>query len=210
MTGAYLKLYKSLSSALDKSYRSVVEQISTKFDLEYLPTLYVIPFVVERMTPIPGTSESLKVTYFNFTTVNANELSRLAIYTSVEFLRKFPNYVRAGLGHELAHIIVEKEAIREFPTRDLDPFRDPTQEEATKEIRKDEIVEMFPEPLRAEILEWDGLSRQSHTMFLLCRDALVVDFSVFDSEVFDGMYDDILEKLRKGDRKTRLTSLREP
>jgi hypothetical protein len=27
---------------------------------------------------------------------------------------------------------------------------------------------------------------------------LVVDFSVFDNEVFDGMYDDILEKLRKG------------
>jgi len=106
--------------------------------------------------------------------------------------------------------MVEKEAIREFPTKDLAQFRGPTQEEATKEIRKDAIVEMFPEPLRAEILEWDGLSRQSHTMFLLCRDALVVDFSVFDSEVFDGMYDDILEKLRKGDRKTRLTSLREP
>src|SRR2546428_13916245 len=106
MTGAYLKQYKSISSVLSESYRSVVEQVSTKFDLEYVPTVYVIPFVVQRDSMSPVTSKPPKITYFNLTAFDTDDPSHLAIYSSIEFLKKFPKYIRAGLGHELAHVIV--------------------------------------------------------------------------------------------------------
>jgi hypothetical protein len=77
-----------------------------------------------------------------------------------------------------------------------DIFRNPEDLEQMKEVRKDEIVELFPEPLRSEVEKWDNLSNQETTKNVLCRDAFIISMDVFKDIVFDGRFNDLAEALK--------------
>lgn len=108
LEGPYLRKYSLVSAAVKEGYRQALDAVADKARLPYAPNVYVVPFVVEKQSPIPGTGRSLRLTYFNFAFLDVDNFERHAIYSPLDFHERFPSYVAAGFGHELAHFIAEE------------------------------------------------------------------------------------------------------
>jgi hypothetical protein len=183
LEGAYLKRYQRISRHVDKAYVSLIEQLEQKVPLPYWPVAYVTPFVVQMKTTLPGTGQSLHRTFFNLTHPDVQDFNRMAVYTTIEFLEKFPEFTMAGLGHEFAHLIAEKGFVK-LSLEDILAEANPLLAIQKKEARKDSALRLFPPNLQNLIQIWDKLSTRKSTELTVLRDAWPVDYETFQDIVF--------------------------
>jgi hypothetical protein len=184
LEGAYLKRYEKIAKDVERLYSSLIRDIKSKVPLTYFPTVYITPFVIKKKTPIFGTGQSVYRTFYNLTYVDVENFDRMAVYSTIEFLEKFPKFIQGGLGHELAHFVAEK-GMAGTSADDILRELDPLQAIHTKEARKDEALGLFPEELKNLIRTWDKLSAEKSTAQTLLENAWPVDFDVFEEIVFD-------------------------
>src|SRR5260370_26795882 len=137
LEGPYLKRYETIAKSIEKVYEQVVKSVSKS--LQYVPTVYVTPYVIQRKRVLEGTGFSLYETFFNLNFLDPDDLHRRALYSTIEFFEKFPKYVPAGFGHEIAHQI--SEGNRKLTKRDLLlEGEDPTRAIEEREARKNEAL----------------------------------------------------------------------
>ena len=175
----YLKRYKRIANSVESRYAEVVTSVKTH--LPYSLNVYVTPFVIEDTEKL-GPRTTFRA-YFNLNFYEPDDLSHRAIFTTLEFLEKFPQYIPAGFGHELAHQIAEGD--RKMTKRDLElQLRNPLQAKEEQETRKNKALDLFPKQLQGLIHEWDMLSSEKSTAQMLLKNAWKVPMIKFEKRVY--------------------------
>lgn len=181
LAGKFVKRFKEIETNVVASYKLAIDSLVDKSLLPYVPTVRVTPFVVVKVRK--GKGVLFKQTYYGFTFVDVDDFEKSAIYPSLDFLEKFPNYVAAGLGHELGHVIAfgrERVTLKEM----AEVLVAPLQAEKRKEAEMKKVLDAFDPKFRAIIVEWNGVSTNKDSKEFLVENAWQVNTDFFQSYVF--------------------------
>jgi hypothetical protein len=169
---------------VERAYREAVDSIGKELVLPYEPTLYIIPFVVQKKIPSLTPGKSYLRTNLAFTFFDVDDFAKLGIYIPVTMLTLFSDYISGQICHELAHVIREAQT-RIVGKKDIALIlSDPVGADQNKEKRKDETIERFPKTLRDQTGEWDRLSKEPQTISRVRKEAWIAEWDIFESVVF--------------------------
>jgi hypothetical protein len=91
LKGQYLKRSEKIRLKVQGEYANVFSCVQDPSKIPYAPRLYMIPFVVtkeQRRGSVP-----FKLTYYNLLYIDPKEFDKFALFSSLDFLEKFPRYV---------------------------------------------------------------------------------------------------------------------
>lgn len=194
LTGKFLKRFKKVEENTCSSFKRAMEGLNDKNRLSYTPPLRVTPFVVVKLKIIRGTT--YRQTYYAFTTLDTANFDRFAIYPSLDFLEKFPNYVAAGLGHEIGHVIAFGSKLKVTKEEILEQLADPIKAEKRKEDEMERSLQAFNEGFRREVVEWNGVGQNRDFKAFLVEKAWIQNQDQFET-FFLGKSRKLLDEYRQ-------------
>jgi hypothetical protein len=160
----------------------VFSSIKEPTKLPYIPVVYVISWV--PMKELRSGSTIARLYHYNLIFVDPKNFERYAIFSTLNFLDRFQDYIGGGLGHEVAHIIQVKGKIEVELLQIFQYIKDPIQAEGKKEVDAKEFYELFNEPVQSTIRKWNELSKYQEIMDEVAYDAEIVNMKRFCELIF--------------------------
>lgn len=191
----------------EKAYQIALDHLANPSRLPYVPKVFIFPYLLAKVTE---TSLGIaRVTYFAFTTLDPDDLTKLAVFPTV-YIKRLPRKgVASILAHELAHVIFKGgrvEAAWDYlPKRLLQGFVGMYK---AQEANATSAYEVFNEPVKNWLLEWDQRVAQKRDKEILTKGAEYMNYD----EVLDNILgperaqDFIEEQIRKFKEKRRMTN----
>lgn len=156
LTGKSLKRFESIRQTVVEAYEQVINSLIDKSVLPYYPTLYPTPFMLVKEYRI-GSSLARRY-FYSITYPDANDFNKYAIYSTLNFLDRFPNYLVGGIGHEIAHVIVLKGRVEITKDGIVSVLRDRLSYIEAQEVSGESAYVYFAESTRAIIKEWNAIN----------------------------------------------------
>ena len=181
LTGKFLKRFQRIQQDVAASYTLALDSLSDKSRLPYPPVVRVTPFVIVKYRRSGGSL--YRQTYYAFTFVDVENFDRFAIYPSLDFLEKFPNYVAAGLAHELGHVMAFNNQSVSIESM-VEVIATPLKAERRKEEDMVKALEAFDPKFKEVIIEWNGVSLNKDSKEFLVENARQVTGDQFESLMF--------------------------
>lgn len=152
--------FKKVQNKVEKSYQDALSSSPINFSKsEYLPKIYVIPFV--RKVVLPDS----KIFVFNEVLPDASEKKRYAIFPSLPFLEVIESkFITAIFAHELCHII----DFARYPNRTKELWKkhkgNARLTHRELDNKAEEYYKHFKEPVRTWLHELDEESNKNSTL----------------------------------------------
>jgi hypothetical protein len=182
LAGEDLARYGRIESIVKTEYAEVLASIKDPAKLPYTAVIYVIPWVL--IQEVKRGSMTARGYHYNLIFVDPKNFERYAIFSVLNFLDRFQDYISGGLGHEVAHIIQTKGRIELELPEIYRYIENSLQVEMKKEVDAEEFYDLFNEPIRSAIRKWNKLSKYPEIKKEVCYDAEVVDMKKFLRLIF--------------------------
>lgn len=150
----------------------VLSSITESAMIPYIPVVYVMPFVIFKINQTK--LGKFRVWYYNMLGIDPSDFKRYAIFTSINFIEKFPKYGAGGLGHEVAHLLQTKGEVK-VSVELLKQTIDNPVVNGKKEQDAERFYDYFKEPIKSLIKRWNYLSSCKEIKEELIHDAQTLD-----------------------------------
>jgi hypothetical protein len=173
---------------LELAYKQVVSSLSDKSVIPYYPNLYPVPFMIAKRYRVRF--YLTEVLFYSLTYPDAKDFHKFAIYINIGLIKKFPNFLRGVIGHEIAHVIASGGKV-ELTKEDLALIRkDRLSYIKAKEKSAESIYPKFTESLQSKIKEWNIQSTRKDIQDSVAKGAQLVNQERFDKLIFGDKLED--------------------
>jgi hypothetical protein len=173
LKGDDINRFEKIRLVIENEYSKVLSSINEPARVPYIPTVYVIPWIVTREIA------HMRRFYYSQMSFDPKDFERWAIFSSLNFLERFQDHIAGGLGHEIAHFLQTKGKVKISRKMLIQQMEDPYYAEARKEREAEEAYGFFKEPVKSMIRKWTMLSRYREI-----KDEVIFGAEIIDSDRF--------------------------
>lgn len=186
------KFDKGRRFMVEKAYRMALDHMVKPDELPYPPAVYVFPCIV-RETVKTG-NQRLRRTFDNMTFPDPEDVTRLAIFTSIYTVKRLPlKWVATSMAHEFSHIIEASGSV--FSGLKYTKVRMEKGYVAmveTQERAASNVYEHFKEPIKSWLQQWDKeIEKYKKT---LTEGACFIEYNQFAKKVLGEKHDKFMKE----------------
>jgi hypothetical protein len=177
-----LERFENIEKTIELAYNRVVESLTEKSVLPYMPNIYPVPFMIAKTYTIHATV--VRVLFYSIVYPDKSNFERLAIYPTLTLIERLPDDLIGTIGHEIAHIIALKGKVNISKSDIYSVLRNREDYAKIKEKKAEAAYMYFNEPVLSMIIKWDHVSMQKEIVEIVLKDVQLISQQHFDRIVF--------------------------
>jgi uncharacterized protein YjaG (DUF416 family) len=168
--------FERIKRTIDLAFEQVIESLSEKRLLSYIPNIYPVPFMIAKADIVQA---RMVRTLFYSVYPDKSNFENFAIYPTLPLIERLPDCLIGAIAHEIDHIISVDGKVSISKTDFTLVLRNRLESAKTKEKKAQTVYKHFSESVR-----WDHISMKKDIEEIVSNDVRLISQQSFDRMVF--------------------------
>jgi uncharacterized protein YjaG (DUF416 family) len=174
--------FERIKRTIDLAFEQVIESLSEKRLLSYIPNIYPVPFMIAKADIVQA--RMVRTLFYSVVYPDKSNFENFAIYPTLTLIERLPDCLIGAIAHEIAHIISVDGKVSISKTDFTLVLRNRPESAKTKEKKAQTVYKHFSESMLSEIKRWDHISMKKDIEEIVSNDVQLISQQSFDRMVF--------------------------